>query len=176
MPCRSDLTAVRTECGKCWHSTCGNWELPRNYGRSPCGRAMRRAARYGKHVSFTLYQNYAVQREVVAALMFRYNDFGLVMTVANFGISKEVPAWLTPRVNVIKGLTNMAHYRGVPWRCWPIPVQGPKKWFAKCDKHYPSRFRQISLATAVTNFTKPRTSHFFGLCTLFVLDVTFSVH
>ena len=43
-------------------------------------------------------------------------------------------------------------------------VQGPKKWFAKCDKHYPSRFRQISLATAVTNFTKPRTSHFFGLC------------
>ena len=19
-----------------------------------------------------------------------------------------------------------------------IPVQGPKKWFAKCDKHYPS--------------------------------------
>ena len=39
-------------------------------------------------------------------------------------------------------------------------VQGPKKWFAKCDKHYPSRFRQTSLATAVANFTKPRTSHF----------------
>ena len=50
--------------------------------------------------------------------MVRYNDFGLVdaMTVANFGISKEVPAWLTPRVNAIKGLTNMAHYGGVPWR------------------------------------------------------------
>ena len=119
------------ECGKCWHSTCGNWELPRNYGRSPCGRAMRRAARYGKHVSFTLYQNYAVQWKVVAALMVRYNDFGLVdaMTVANFGISKEVPAWLTPRVNVIKGLTNMAHYRGVPWRCWPIPLYRiPPAW------------------------------------------------
>ena len=45
-----------------------------------------------------------------------------------------------------------------------MSVQGSTKWFAKCDKHYPSRFRQTSLATAVTNFTKPRTSHFFGLC------------
>ena len=44
-------------------------------------------------------------------------------------------------------------------------VQGLKKWFAKCDKHYPSRSGLTSLATAVTNFTKPRTSHFFGLCT-----------
>ena len=43
-------------------------------------------------------------------------------------------------------------------------VQGPKKWFAKCDKHYPSRSRQTSLATAVANFTKPRTSHFFDIC------------
>ena len=43
-------------------------------------------------------------------------------------------------------------------------LQGPKKWFAKCDKHYPSRFGQTSLATAVTNFTKPCTSHLFGLC------------
>ena len=39
-----------------------------------------------------------------------------------------------------------------------------KKWFAKCDKHYPSRSGQTSLATAVANFTKPRTSHFFDLC------------
>ena len=45
-------------------------------------------------------------------------------------------------------------------------VQGPKKWFAKCDKHYPSRSGQSSLATAVANFTKPRTSHFFYLCTI----------
>ena len=44
-------------------------------------------------------------------------------------------------------------------------LQGPKKWFAKCDKHYPSRSGQTSLATAVANFTKPRTSHFFDLCT-----------
>ena len=36
--------------------------------------------------------------------------------------------------------------------------------FAECNKHYPSRFGQTSLATAVTNFTKPRTSHFFYLC------------
>ena len=43
-------------------------------------------------------------------------------------------------------------------------VQGPKKWFAKCDKHYPSRSGQTSLATAVANFTKPCTSHFFDLC------------
>ena len=43
-------------------------------------------------------------------------------------------------------------------------VQGPKKWFAKCDKHYPSRSGQTSLAKAVANFTKPRTSHFFDLC------------
>ena len=43
-------------------------------------------------------------------------------------------------------------------------LQGPKKWFAKCDKHYPSRSGQTSLATAVANFTKPRTSHFIDLC------------
>ena len=43
-------------------------------------------------------------------------------------------------------------------------VQGPKKWLAKCDKHYPSRSGQSSLATAVANFTKPRTRHFFDLC------------
>ena len=43
-------------------------------------------------------------------------------------------------------------------------LQGPKKWFLKCDKHYPSRSGQTSLATAVANFTKPRTSHFFDLC------------
>ena len=43
-------------------------------------------------------------------------------------------------------------------------VQGLKKWFANCDKHYPSRSGQISLATAVANFTKPRTSHLFDLC------------
>ena len=29
--------------------------------------------------------------------------------------------------------------------------------FAKCDKHYPSRSGQTSIATAVTNFTKPVT-------------------
>ena len=44
-------------------------------------------------------------------------------------------------------------------------LQGPKKLFAKCDKHYPSRYGQTSLATAVANFTKPCTSHFFDLCT-----------
>ena len=46
-------------------------------------------------------------------------------------------------------------------------LQGPKKWFAKCDKHYPSRSGQTSLATAVANFTKPRTNHFFDLCSPF---------
>ena len=44
-------------------------------------------------------------------------------------------------------------------------IQGPKKWYAKCDLHYPNRSGQTSLATAVANFTKPRTSHFFDLCT-----------
>ena len=48
--------------------------------------------------------------------------------------------------------------------CFAPTLQGPKKWFAKCDKHYPSRSGQTSLATAVANFTKPRTSHFFDLC------------
>ena len=43
-------------------------------------------------------------------------------------------------------------------------VQGPKKWLAKCDEHYPGRSGQTSLATAVANFTKPRTGHFFYLC------------
>ena len=43
-------------------------------------------------------------------------------------------------------------------------IQDPKKWFAKCDKHYSSRSGQTSLAKAVANFNKPRTSHFFDLC------------
>ena len=34
--------------------------------------------------------------------------------------------------------------------------------FAKCDKHYPSRSRQTSLARAVINFTKPVTKNNFG--------------
>ena len=34
--------------------------------------------------------------------------------------------------------------------------------FAECDKHYPSRSGQTSLATAVTNFTKPVTNINFG--------------
>ena len=41
-------------------------------------------------------------------------------------------------------------------------IQGPKKWFAKCEKHYPSRFGQTSLATALTKFTKPVTKNYFG--------------
>ena len=44
-------------------------------------------------------------------------------------------------------------YNRASARIFLFVVQGPKKWFAKCDKHYPSRFRQTSLATAVTNFT-----------------------
>ena len=43
-------------------------------------------------------------------------------------------------------------------------VLGPKLMFAKRDKQDPSRSGQTSLATAVANFTKPRTSHFFDLC------------
>ena len=34
--------------------------------------------------------------------------------------------------------------------------------FAKRDKHYPSRSGQTSLATAVTNITKPVTKNNFG--------------
>ena len=34
--------------------------------------------------------------------------------------------------------------------------------FAECDKHYPSRSWQNSLATAVTNITKPVTKNNFG--------------
>ena len=45
-------------------------------------------------------------------------------------------------------------------------IQGPKKWFAKCDKHYPSRYGQTSLATAVTNLTKPVTKINFELSTM----------
>ena len=41
--------------------------------------------------------------------------------------------------------------------------------FAKLDKQDSSRSVQTSLATAGTNFTKPCTSHFFGLCTIFVI-------
>ena len=34
--------------------------------------------------------------------------------------------------------------------------------FAKYNKHYPSRSGQTSLATAVTNITKPVTKKYFG--------------
>ena len=43
---------------------------------------------------------------------------------------------------------------------------GLKKMFAKRDKHYPSRSGQTSLATAVTNITKPVTKINFGPSTL----------
>ena len=33
---------------------------------------------------------------------------------------------------------------------------------AESDKHYPSRSRQTSLATAVADFTKPVTKNYFG--------------
>ena len=34
-------------------------------------------------------------------------------------------------------------------------IQGPKKWFENIVKKDPGRAKQNSLATAVTNFTKP---------------------
>ena len=38
--------------------------------------------------------------------------------------------------------------------------------FAECEKHYPSRSKQVSLATAVTNITKPVTKNNFGPSTV----------
>ena len=43
-----------------------------------------------------------------------------------------------------------------------VDLLGVKFMFAKRDKHYPSRSGQTSLATAVTNFTKPVTKINFG--------------
>ena len=43
-----------------------------------------------------------------------------------------------------------------------VNLQGPKLLFAKGDKHYPSRSGQTTLATAVTNITKPVTNNNFG--------------
>ena len=42
-------------------------------------------------------------------------------------------------------------------------ILGPKLLFAECDKHYPSRSGQNSLARAVINITKPGTKNKFGL-------------
>ena len=47
----------------------------------------------------------------------------------------------------------------------------PKFMFAKRDKQYPSRSLQTSLATAVTNFTKPVTNINFGPSTFHVPKV-----
>ena len=60
--------------------------------------------------------------------------------------------------------------RRVQKECPPPPsclkfltVLDLKSMFAKCDKHYPSRSGQTtSLATAITNFTKPATMINFG--------------
>ena len=43
-----------------------------------------------------------------------------------------------------------------------VAVQGPKKWFAELDKHYPSRSGQTSLTAAETNITNPVTKNNFG--------------
>ena len=45
----------------------------------------------------------------------------------------------------------------------PKHLQGPKKWFAKCDKYYLSRSGQTSLDIGVTNIAKPVTKNNFGL-------------
>ena len=69
---------------------------------------------------------------------------------------------------------NMSERLCAPYHHVPVTffgIQGPKKWFAERDKHYPSRSGQTSLATAGANFTKPRTSHFFGLCILLIRTV-----
>ena len=42
----------------------------------------------------------------------------------------------------------------------------PELMFTELDKHYPSRFGQTSLATAVTKFTKPVTKNYFGPSTI----------
>ena len=44
-----------------------------------------------------------------------------------------------------------------------LAVLGPKLMFAECDKHYPSRSGQTTLATAIINFTKPVTKINSGL-------------
>ena len=43
-----------------------------------------------------------------------------------------------------------------------VALLGPKLMFAEHDKHFPSRSGQASLATAVTNITKPVTTINFG--------------
>ena len=45
-------------------------------------------------------------------------------------------------------------------------VLGPKLMFAKRDNHYPRMSGQTSLATAVTNITKPITKINFGPSTI----------
>ena len=80
-------------------------------------------------------------------------EFLAFLPPTNLGLSMHSPSALMEHVSLSKDFLL-------------DPVQGPKKWFAKCDKHYPSRSGPTSLATAVVNFTKPRTSHFFDLCTL----------
>ena len=42
--------------------------------------------------------------------------------------------------------------------------------FAERDKHYPSRFGQTSLATAITNITKPVTKIYSGISILYALN------
>ena len=84
---------------------------------------------------------------------------GSSITERERGIVNEMPK---------SGAFNFACRMMMALRSEPCPfshLQGPKKLFARCDKHYPSRSGQTSLGTAVANFTKPRTSHFFDLCT-----------
>ena len=73
-----------------------------------------------------------------------------------------------PRVDLrTAGKNPVTHMRRV--------VQGPNKWFVKCDMHYPCRSGQTSLATAEANFTKLRTSHSFDLCTILQCSVSSSL-
>ena len=61
---------------------------------------------------------------------------------------------------------NKVRYRSsqLQWHC----LVGPELTFAKCDNHYPSRSGQTSLATALTNFTKPVTRIYSGPSTLII--------
>ena len=92
-----------------------------------------------------------------------YNLYQIYDACLCFPCSIHLALLLLIQIYIPTNCRKMEYFLALPLNIHES-VQGSKNWFAKCDKHYPSRFRQTSLATAVTNFTKPRTSHFFGLC------------
>ena len=73
--------------------------------------------------------------------------------------------WIYTQISYVHCYLYIFHLATLWWSLQESTIYfilGPKLMFAERDKHYPSRFGQTSLDTAVTNITKPVAKISFG--------------